>query len=253
MAGALTYRRLLVGALLMAKRFADLPGTNVGLLLPASVGCDMALLALHLAGKLPVVLNWTTGPANLAHAAEVMKLRHVVTSKAFVDRTGIEVTGGAISLSRTDRSGYRQVGEADRAVASHALSWRCAPAGAAGRSGAAGGGAVHQRFGEGAQGGAADAQKHHQRSAFRYSGDGAAARRCLPWIPAGLPQLRPDGDGTAAAAGRHACGASPRPDRRHQPGPQDRRLQTHHSRSARRRSFTTSSNAASRANCRPCG
>ena len=93
LAGALPYRRVLVGALLMARRFAELPGDNVGLLLPASAGCDMALLALHLAGKLPVVLNWTTGPAHLAHAAEVMKLRHVVTSKAFTDRTGIEVAG----------------------------------------------------------------------------------------------------------------------------------------------------------------
>ncbi len=44
---------------------------NVGLLLPASVACDLAFLGLHLAGKLPVVLNWTTGPANLAHAAKL--------------------------------------------------------------------------------------------------------------------------------------------------------------------------------------
>ena len=53
----------------------------------------MALLALHLAGKLPVVLNWTTGPANLAHAARIMGLTHVVTSKAFADRTGVAVEG----------------------------------------------------------------------------------------------------------------------------------------------------------------
>ena len=39
------------------------PRPNVGLLLPATVAGDLALLGLHLAGKLPVVLNWTTGPA----------------------------------------------------------------------------------------------------------------------------------------------------------------------------------------------
>src|SRR5262249_36870760 len=50
-------------------------------------------LALHLAGKLPIMLNWTTGPANLAHAARVMGLTHVVTSKAFIDRLGIENQG----------------------------------------------------------------------------------------------------------------------------------------------------------------
>ncbi len=91
--GALTYERLLVGALTMAARFRDLPGKNVGLLMPASVGCDVALLGLYLADKLPVVLNWTTGPANLAHAAQVMGLTHVVSSKLFIDRVGVEVGG----------------------------------------------------------------------------------------------------------------------------------------------------------------
>jgi len=57
------------------------------------VACDLAFLGLHLAGKLPVVLNWTTGPANLAHAAKIMKLSHVITSKAFVDRVQVEVPG----------------------------------------------------------------------------------------------------------------------------------------------------------------
>ena len=93
LAGALTYERLLVGALTLSKRFAALPAANVGLLFPASVACDLAFLGLQFAGKLPVVLNWTTGPANLAHAAKVMKLTHVVTSKAVVDRLGVTVEG----------------------------------------------------------------------------------------------------------------------------------------------------------------
>jgi long-chain-fatty-acid--[acyl-carrier-protein] ligase len=91
--GALTQERLLIGALCLARRFARLPGEALGLLMPSSVGCDVALLGAYLAGKLPVVLNWTTGPANLAHAANLMNLRHVVTSRAFVDRTGVEVAG----------------------------------------------------------------------------------------------------------------------------------------------------------------
>ncbi|HYT87851.1 MAG TPA: AMP-binding protein [Gemmataceae bacterium] len=92
-AGVVTYRRLLVGVLTLARRFAKLPGDRVGLLLPASVACDTSLLALQWAGKVPVVLNWTTGPANLAHAAKAMSLSHVVTSQAFLDRTGVQVEG----------------------------------------------------------------------------------------------------------------------------------------------------------------
>ncbi|HZV04288.1 MAG TPA: AMP-binding protein [Gemmataceae bacterium] len=93
LAGALTYERMLTAALAMSRRFAAIPSPNVGLMMPASVACDIALIALHLAGKLPVVLNWTTGPANLAHAAGITELTHVVTSRAFIDRTGIEVKG----------------------------------------------------------------------------------------------------------------------------------------------------------------
>jgi long-chain-fatty-acid--[acyl-carrier-protein] ligase len=93
LAGVVTYERMLVGALVLARRFGELPGANVGLLLPASVACDTAFLALHLAGKLPVLLNWTTGPTNLAHAARLMGLTHVITSRAFLDRAGVSVQG----------------------------------------------------------------------------------------------------------------------------------------------------------------
>jgi long-chain-fatty-acid--[acyl-carrier-protein] ligase len=92
-AGVVTYRRLLVGVLLLARRFRALPGSRVGVLLPASVACDTAFLALHWAGKVPVMLNWTTGPQGLAHAARAMGLTHVVTSQLFVDRLGVQVEG----------------------------------------------------------------------------------------------------------------------------------------------------------------
>jgi len=91
--GVLRYEQLLVGALIMSRRFANLPGANVGLLLPSSVACDVTLMGLHLSRKLPVLLNWTTGPANLAHAARTMGLSHVITSRLLIDRLGIQVEG----------------------------------------------------------------------------------------------------------------------------------------------------------------
>jgi long-chain-fatty-acid--[acyl-carrier-protein] ligase len=93
LSGVVTYERMLVGARLMSKRFAELPGDSVGLMLPASVAADIAFLALLWAGKLPILLNWTTGPANLNHAAKVMGMKRVVTSQKFVDRVGIKIEG----------------------------------------------------------------------------------------------------------------------------------------------------------------
>ena len=91
LAGVLTYQQLLVRVLMLSRRLARLEGTNVGLLLPASAACDVALLALQLAGKVPVVLNWTTGEGNLKHAAGLTGLKAVVTADAFLDRLADEV------------------------------------------------------------------------------------------------------------------------------------------------------------------
>lgn len=93
MSGVLTYQRVLVGAQLMAERFRKLPEDHVGIMLPASVAADIAFFALHLAGKVPVMMNWTTGPGNLAHGAEVTGIKHIITSSKMIDRLGIEVEG----------------------------------------------------------------------------------------------------------------------------------------------------------------
>ena len=93
MAGGVIYEKVIVGAWAMSGRFRDLDAPNVGLMMPASVAGDLALFGLFLAGKLPVLLNWTTGPANLTHAAKIMGLTHVVTSKAFIDRVQVQVPG----------------------------------------------------------------------------------------------------------------------------------------------------------------
>jgi acyl-CoA synthetase (AMP-forming)/AMP-acid ligase II/1-acyl-sn-glycerol-3-phosphate acyltransferase/acyl carrier protein len=93
MSGVVTYARMLTGARLMSKRFGELEGDAVGLMLPASVAADTAFLALLWAHKLPVLLNWTTGPVNLNHAAKVMGIQRVVTSQKFIDRVGVQIEG----------------------------------------------------------------------------------------------------------------------------------------------------------------
>lgn len=93
LSGVVTHERLLVGALVMARRFARLPEKNVGLMLPASVASDIMLFALYLADKLPILLNWTTGPANLAHAVKLTGVTHVVTSRQMRDRLNISIDG----------------------------------------------------------------------------------------------------------------------------------------------------------------
>ncbi len=91
LSGVLPYKRLFLGAYLLSKRIKKLPGIHVGLMLPASVAADVALFAIQLAGKIPVILNWTTGSAHLEHALKSCNVCCVVTSKRFVDRTGVTI------------------------------------------------------------------------------------------------------------------------------------------------------------------
>jgi long-chain-fatty-acid--[acyl-carrier-protein] ligase len=91
--GVLSARRLLVAAALMARRFAHYPEPHVGVMLPASAAADIVFYALHLAGKVPVMMNWTTGPANIAHGIRITDTRRILTSRKLVDRLGIEVEG----------------------------------------------------------------------------------------------------------------------------------------------------------------
>jgi long-chain-fatty-acid--[acyl-carrier-protein] ligase len=109
LSGVVTYARMLTGARLMAKRFAPLPGDAVGLMLPASVAADTAFLALLWARKLPVLLNWTTGPVNLDHAAKVMRIARVVTSRKFIDRIGVKIEGVEYVFLEDIRKGIGKV------------------------------------------------------------------------------------------------------------------------------------------------
>jgi len=84
--GARTYRDLLTACLLLRGPFARLPGDRVGVMLPASVGADVVLFAALFAGKVPVMVNWTAGPRQVASGLETAGVRVVLTARALVDR-----------------------------------------------------------------------------------------------------------------------------------------------------------------------
>jgi acyl-CoA synthetase (AMP-forming)/AMP-acid ligase II/1-acyl-sn-glycerol-3-phosphate acyltransferase/acyl carrier protein len=94
--GEVSYRRLILGLLLMAPKIRALPGDYVGIMLPASVGAGLFYLAVLFAGKTPVMVNWTTGSRNLAHALDLLGVQHVITAKlllAKLETMGIDVSG----------------------------------------------------------------------------------------------------------------------------------------------------------------
>jgi acyl-[acyl-carrier-protein]-phospholipid O-acyltransferase/long-chain-fatty-acid--[acyl-carrier-protein] ligase len=87
----LTYRKLMVGADMLAQalRGAVTGGDRVGLLLPNVNATPVVILALWSLGKVPAVLNFSSGTPTMLACAELAGLKQIVTSHVFLDRTKI--------------------------------------------------------------------------------------------------------------------------------------------------------------------
>ncbi|HEY4254888.1 MAG TPA: AMP-binding protein [Chlamydiales bacterium] len=86
LSGVQTYKKLKKAALVLAQSFQRLEGKYVGVLLPASTASYLTILALQLAGKVPVMLNWTLGPRSLEEMVRASGLTKVISSWRFLDR-----------------------------------------------------------------------------------------------------------------------------------------------------------------------
>ncbi|WP_068470200.1 AMP-binding protein [Candidatus Protochlamydia phocaeensis] len=85
-AGVITYNQAKVRVLLLADYIRTLPGEYIGILLPSSVAAYFTILACQLAGKIPLLINWTVGPRHLETVRALSKVQVVLSSWAFLDR-----------------------------------------------------------------------------------------------------------------------------------------------------------------------
>lgn len=90
--GALTYRKLLIGAAVLGRALAPLsqPGEAVGVLMPNANATFALLLGLLSSRRVPTMLNFTAGAANLLHACGAARVRTILTSRAFILKGGFE-------------------------------------------------------------------------------------------------------------------------------------------------------------------
>ncbi len=77
---------LLTGAFVLAQRFKDISGERVGVLLPAVPAVTAVWLGLQLAGKIPVMLNWTVGEKNLEYCLSLAGVREVISAGQLMQR-----------------------------------------------------------------------------------------------------------------------------------------------------------------------
>jgi acyl-[acyl-carrier-protein]-phospholipid O-acyltransferase/long-chain-fatty-acid--[acyl-carrier-protein] ligase len=88
----LTYGETLAGAMCLAEALKPTLGDApiVGLWMPPGVGGALANIAVALLGKASVNLNYTAGPDAVSSALRQCGCKHVLTSKLFTSRVGLE-------------------------------------------------------------------------------------------------------------------------------------------------------------------
>jgi acyl-[acyl-carrier-protein]-phospholipid O-acyltransferase / long-chain-fatty-acid--[acyl-carrier-protein] ligase len=92
LSGAMTLRMFRISVSVLARKIAALsePGEIVGVMLPNANGAALTFMALQAGARVPAMLNFTSGPHNLATACEEARIRLVLTSRAFVDRANLK-------------------------------------------------------------------------------------------------------------------------------------------------------------------
>jgi acyl-[acyl-carrier-protein]-phospholipid O-acyltransferase/long-chain-fatty-acid--[acyl-carrier-protein] ligase len=116
----LSYDRLVAASFILGRRLAPLapPRERVGVLLPNSVGLALTFFALQATGRVPALLNFTTGLAGMSAACRAAELKIVVTSRRFLAAAKLESL--AARLAEEVRLVYLEdvaagIGLADRA------------------------------------------------------------------------------------------------------------------------------------------
>ena len=91
LAGMITYRKALLAGLVLSSLLKKDKSTYVGIMLPATAGAFLSYFAVLLAGKIPVLLNWTTGHKNLTHGISMLGITQILTSGRFLEKIGVKL------------------------------------------------------------------------------------------------------------------------------------------------------------------
>jgi acyl-[acyl-carrier-protein]-phospholipid O-acyltransferase/long-chain-fatty-acid--[acyl-carrier-protein] ligase len=84
----LSYQDLIRAAFALGRKIAGMTekGERVGVMLPASSAVVVTFFALHAFGRVPTMLNFTSGIRNLRAACELAGVKRVLTSHRFVEQ-----------------------------------------------------------------------------------------------------------------------------------------------------------------------
>ncbi|MDG2338773.1 MAG: AMP-binding protein [Gammaproteobacteria bacterium] len=85
----ISYSQALLASLILARRFGKLERGRIGVMLPTSSGGGLAVIGAVMAGRTPVMINYSTGAEkNCRYAQDTCDFRIIITTKALLEKTG---------------------------------------------------------------------------------------------------------------------------------------------------------------------
>lgn len=94
-----TYGRALIGALILSKKFQKYDSGYIGIMIPTSAGCTLATVGALMSGRVPVMINYSTGAEkNARYAQAKCNFKTIITSKALLEKIGCPIIDGMVLI-----------------------------------------------------------------------------------------------------------------------------------------------------------
>ncbi|MGB5686775.1 MAG: acyl-[ACP]--phospholipid O-acyltransferase [Candidatus Electrothrix sp.] len=126
--GDKTWRQLIMAVYALLPEIEKIPEKRVGIMMPASVSAVISWLVVMFSGKEPVMVNWTSGTANMRYSLQTVGVRHVITAKALtgqLEQRGTELDKiGVTWLYLEDLAARISTGRKMTALLKSRLPWR---------------------------------------------------------------------------------------------------------------------------------
>lgn len=93
------YSKALIASIILAKKFKKYDERYIGVMIPTSAGCFLTNLGILMAGKVPAMINYSTGAAeNCEYAQNKCGFKTIITSRALLEKINCRMVDGMICI-----------------------------------------------------------------------------------------------------------------------------------------------------------
>jgi len=94
-----TYSKALIASFLLTEKIKNYKDGFIGIMIPNSAGVMLTVLGTLMAGKVPVMINYSTGAAeNSEYAQQKCGFKTIITSRALCEKIGCRIVRGMVFI-----------------------------------------------------------------------------------------------------------------------------------------------------------